>query len=720
MPAVSRRPVRRWSRRRPGSGARCRWRPAGRSGTPPAHLPEAAARARRRDRWPPNLRRHPRRRARCRDSGAAQRSGDRTGPGHARNGRGWRRPPRTSGDLRNGKAWVHSSRAAAPSGRRLRPALRPRRNAATSTAGEFLQLSAFGAAGLAAGTSAPAARPGCRPAPAVSAQAPVPPPSSDTALPSGVTVPTAPWLIAENAKPGHAQLDLQPRAAQPRLEGFASQVSAVAGDDVALFVNTTARAVQAQVYRMGYYQGLGRTPRVEERLRARHPPAGPGDQQPSARSAARGSRRMTLNITKDWLPGCYLAQARRERRRAAVRAPDDSQRRVDGVLRVPEQRDHVAGLQPLGQLQPLLRPTTGGGAELRQPRPHRLVRPALPAELGLGSGGLRRQRAPPPPPARAAGARPHLLDRRRSARTARAAREPSLPLQPGPRRVLVPADARKGPPQANASGVNLAFSGRQRLLPPDPAGAVVHRAEPAPGLLQERRRGPVGARENPALTTVNWSQAPVNHPESTLIGSMYQSVGAKADMVVTDASSWFFDGCNLNDGHTFPRRSWASTTATCPSSPDRATPTCSRTRPVPGTVQLVRHHLLHGAGKRRRRLGQRFGKLRRPALHDGDDPSRSSSRAPSRASATSSTAPWRTSTRGSGSAPPARTAVRAATGTPSTRVRPRRPAAPPAPLRPDRAVRPLDTAVRQPQPPCNTPVSATTSGRRPRTIVPPK
>ena len=32
---------------------------------------------------------------------------------------------------------------------------------------------------------------------------------------------------------------------------------------------------------------------------------------------------------------------------------------------------------------------------------------------------------------------------------------------------------------------------------------------------------------------------------------MYQSVGAKADMVVTDASSWFYDGCNLSDGHTF-------------------------------------------------------------------------------------------------------------------------------------------------------------------------
>ncbi len=60
------------------------------------------------------------------------------------------------------------------------------------------------------------------------------------------------------------------------------------------------------------------------------------------------------------------------------------------------------------------------------------------------------------------------------------------------------------------------------------------------------------ASEDPALTTVNWDQAPVNDPESSLIGSMYQSVGAKADLVVTDASSWFWDGCNLTDGYSFP------------------------------------------------------------------------------------------------------------------------------------------------------------------------
>ena len=110
---------------------------------------------------------------------------------------------------------------------------------------------------------------------------------------------------------------------------------------------------------------------------------------------------------------------------------------------------------------------------------------------------------------------------------------------------------RQGAAAANAGGVNLAFLGanacyRQIRLQPTSVG---------PNRLQvcykDAAEDPI-AREQPALTTVNWNQAPVNNPESTLIGSMYQSVGAKADMVVTDASSWFYDGCNLTDGHTFP------------------------------------------------------------------------------------------------------------------------------------------------------------------------
>ena len=119
-------------------------------------------------------------------------------------------------------------------------------------------------------------------------------------------MPTAPWLIAENAKPG--TLNWICNFVQPdhALEGFASQVSAVPGDDVALFVNTTARAVQVQAYRMGFYQGLGGRLVLQTDFV-------PASVQPAPVVAAGlgtvscpWSPTLTLNITKDWLPGCYL------------------------------------------------------------------------------------------------------------------------------------------------------------------------------------------------------------------------------------------------------------------------------------------------------------------------------------------------------------------------------------------------------------------------------
>jgi hypothetical protein len=110
---------------------------------------------------------------------------------------------------------------------------------------------------------------------------------------------------------------------------------------------------------------------------------------------------------------------------------------------------------------------------------------------------------------------------------------------------------RQGAAAANAAGVNLAFLGANacyRQIRMEASSVGANRLEVC---YKDAAEDPL-AREQPELTTVNWNQAPVNQPESTLIGAMYQSVRAKADMVVTDASSWFYDGCNLSDGQAFP------------------------------------------------------------------------------------------------------------------------------------------------------------------------
>src|SRR5271165_618421 len=171
---------------------------------------------------------------------------------------------------------------------------------------QFLQLSALGAVGL-AGTRLANSRSKNRVAAHARHHAHEAGPAIiDATLPSGVIVPTAPWLIAENAKPG--TLDWICNFVQPdhALEGFASQVSAVPGDDVALFVNTRARAVQVQAYRMGYYQGLGGRLAWQSDFVAAGTQPAPVITPGTGTVTCPWSPTTMIRITKEWLPGCYL------------------------------------------------------------------------------------------------------------------------------------------------------------------------------------------------------------------------------------------------------------------------------------------------------------------------------------------------------------------------------------------------------------------------------
>jgi len=106
---------------------------------------------------------------------------------------------------------------------------------------------------------------------------------------------------------------------------------------------------------------------------------------------------------------------------------------------------------------------------------------------------------------------------------------------------------RQGAAAANAGGVNLAFLGanacyRQIRLQPSAVGPNRQQI-----CYKDASEDPL-SRESPSLTTVNWIQAPLNDPESSLIGSMYQSVGANTDLVVTDSSAWLWNNTGLSDG----------------------------------------------------------------------------------------------------------------------------------------------------------------------------
>ena len=231
-------------------------------------------------------------------------------------------------------------------------------------------------------------------------------------------------------------------------------------------------------------------------------------------------------------------------------------------------------------------------------------------------------------------ARPHLLDRRRPARPARssspttAASSAWATTSTGPSRCARPP-TRPSPTASTWPSSAPTPCYRQIRMEP-----TLGRARTAWRSATRARRRTRWRRSEPSLTTVNWAQAPVDDPESTLIGSMYQSVGAKADMVVTDSSSWFYDGCNLTDGHAFPNMILGEYDRYVPSLPGPAERRRAGPLPRPRAGQLVRRHLLHGTRQRGRGAGRRLGQLRRPDLDDRRHPRPSWSPGPSRASPT--------------------------------------------------------------------------------------
>ena len=101
------------------------------------------------------------------------------------------------------------------------------------------------------------------------------------------------WICNHN-QPEHA------------LEGFASQVSAAPGDDVAVFVSTTATRRPGP----GLPDGLLPGPRGRLIVQTDFVPAAvqaaPVVTPGIGTVTCPWSPTLTLNITKDWLPGCYL------------------------------------------------------------------------------------------------------------------------------------------------------------------------------------------------------------------------------------------------------------------------------------------------------------------------------------------------------------------------------------------------------------------------------
>jgi hypothetical protein len=355
---------------------------------------------------------------------------------------------------------------------------------------------------------------------------------------------TAPQTIAgENSLPGTSDWWISNLGAPDEIVGYAGQASVLPGEQVELYVSTTAREFQVRAFRIGWYAGdLARMVWQSGAIR--------GYQQPAA-SFTHGTRTVStrwdvsLTVpTDDWPPGSYLFR---------LDAETGGQRYVPITVRSASTAGKVViknavptwqayntwggydlyvgpsgGYDTRSYVVSLDRPGDYDGAYLFMVYERKLVN--LAERLGLSLAYLT---------AMDIASDPHSLD------------GASALVSPGhdeywspPERAIVTA--------ARDAGMNIAFLG---------ANAMFRRTRLQPTALGPNRQvvcyktsyelDPLYGTQND-LVTSDWREPPNPDPESSLIGTLYEGYPAIADYVVLTPDAWMFRGTGVREGTSFP------------------------------------------------------------------------------------------------------------------------------------------------------------------------
>jgi hypothetical protein len=110
---------------------------------------------------------------------------------------------------------------------------------------------------------------------------------------------------------------------------------------------------------------------------------------------------------------------------------------------------------------------------------------------------------------------------------------------------------RDGATAARDAGVNIAFLGANAVYRHIRFGSSALGADRHVICYKSRSEDPLNG-VNDAEVTVNWRDAPVNRPESDLLGPMYDCPDTHGDLVVADANVWVFAGAGMSDGDAIP------------------------------------------------------------------------------------------------------------------------------------------------------------------------
>ena len=392
--------------------------------------------------------------------------------------------------------------------------------------------------------------------------------TTTTAPAPSTTTPAAPysqpgWLTAENALAGtdawRIDIDLAPtkRASMPGIiEGFADTTSARPGQTVSLYVATAAPTWHIEAYRMGFYGGtLGRLIWQSDELEQPWQFEEPSLDRETRMHVSNWTPSMSFTIDDSWPPGSYLLKLVSSEGGAhyvplTVRRDECSASLVVVSAVTTWQAYNPWGGRSLYENfgdgsrfdrskvvsfdRPYALSYSWGSADFLT---HELPLIALIEELGidtayatdidLHTSGLGEN---------------DELDAVFANRTALLTTGHDEYYSRGMRICLE---------RARDAGINLAFFG---------ANAVYRhvRLEPNEDGMPYRQMANYRTMDDdpmsevdPMEATVQWRNAPLNAPESELIGIQYFAAGITANYRVVNPGNWVFEGTDVRNGQSF-------------------------------------------------------------------------------------------------------------------------------------------------------------------------
>ena len=364
-------------------------------------------------------------------------------------------------------------------------------------------------------------------------------------LPSGVTIPVADWVVQENKRPGTLNWVV---GATTMMYAYSDRVSATRGQKVTLFVDAPQPTFRVELYRTGYYGGLGgRLVWKSGELAGQTQPAStltPGtnmvecDWKPSLR----------VTIKPDWPPGYYL-----------FKLYGDATGSISGWVPLIVRDDtSTAAVAIMSAVTTAQAYNTWGGYSLyvgpgAADTRSRVVSFDRPYDYkAWGAPNFSGNEFPLVFQAESVGLDVSYLT------------DIDLHAQPG---LLInhkclfslghdeywSQTMRTAADDAITAGVNIAFLGANAIyrhirLESSPLGPNRHQVCYKTDLMQEDPEWGV----NQAEVTADWPTGPDPRPEQAIIGSQYVDVGAQAGMTIVNPGHWVLKGTGLTMNQTLP------------------------------------------------------------------------------------------------------------------------------------------------------------------------